>query len=69
MQQSRTLVLASMVILLVLLALRGHFGSMPMSNPWSNTAATTVSVRLAAHMAELQIRHALATVGRFVIIR
>jgi len=65
MQQSRTLVFASMVILLALLALRGHFGTMPLNG--SNTAA--VSVRLAAHMAELQIRHALATVGRFITIR
>lgn len=69
MQQSRALVFASVVILLALLTLRGHFGTMPLNGTWTNTAAATISVRLAAHMAELHIRHALAVVGRFITIR
>ena len=69
MQQNRALTLASMVILLALLALRGHFGSMPFNGPWTNGAATAVSMRLAVHMAELQLRHVAATVGRFIVIR
>ena len=65
MQQSRALAFSSVVLFLVLLVLKGHFGAMPLS--WS--AASTISVPFAAHMAELHIRHTLASVGRIVSIR
>jgi hypothetical protein len=69
MSQNKALAHASVVILLVLLALRGHFGTMPFNGPWTNGAATAISLRLAVHMAELQLRHAAATVGRYITIR
>ena len=69
MPDNKALVFASMVILVVLLALRGHFGTMPLNASWANHDPNAVSVRFAVHMAELHIRNTLASVGRIITIR
>lgn len=65
MQPNRAIGYSSVVLFLALLVLRGHFGAMPFG--WASSP--TISVPFAVHMAELHIRHTLATVGRVITIR
>lgn len=67
MSNDRALIFASVVILVVIMAFRGHIGVMPFNNVV--TGSQTVNARFAVHMAQLQIRHTLVRVGRVISIR
>ncbi len=69
MQPNKTVLFASVVLLLALFTLKGQFGTMPSFAASHSFTATAVSVRFAAHMAELRLRHALAVIGRIITIR